>query len=340
MTAPLTTPPAQTTSLPPTPPHDGRRTWSPRGLLARRFGGFWVLAAMVVAFGIAAPDIFLTPLTFQTTLGDSAVTGLLALGVMLPLVTGIFDLSIAQVAGFSMVLASWLQVRHDLGTVEICVITLAASVLFGGLSAVLVTKLSVNSLVATLGVSTVALGITEVIAGGNAMIPRFDPSFVEFGRGNVSNIPLPFIYVLVIAGAMYYVLEFTTLGRRLHATGGNPVAARLAGINTSRLQVLVLLISAFMAGFTGLVLATKVGVATDSTAGAFLFPAVAALFLGATQIKEGPNPWGTVLGVIILATGIKGLQLMGASPGVGNFFSGAVLLIAVAISGRGLERLH
>lgn len=340
MTTPLTAPAGHATPRPPTSPSDVRRTWRPRDLVARRFGGFWVLAAMVIAFSLSAPDIFLTSLTLQTTLGDSAVTGLLALGVMLPLVTGIFDLSIAQVAGFAMVLASWLQVRFELGTIEICVITLSASVLFGALSAVLVTKLSVNSLVATLGVSTVALGITEVIAGGNALIPQFNPAFVEFGRGGVANIPLPFIYVLVIAGAMYYVLEYTTLGRRLNATGGNPVAARLAGINTSRLQVLVLLISAFTAGFTGLVLATKVGVATDSTAGAFLFPAVAALFLGATQIKEGPNPWGTVLGVIILATGIKGLQLMGASPGVGNFFSGAVLLIAVAISGRGLDRLH
>jgi ribose transport system permease protein len=315
-------------------------TWSPRALVARRFGGFWVLGAMVVAFSIAIPNVFLTPLTLQTTLGDSAITGLLALGVMLPLVTGIFDLSIAQVAGFAMVLASWLEVRHDLGTLEICVITLAASAMFGLVSAVLVTKLSVNSLVATLGVSTVALGITEVIAGGNAILPRFDPAFVEFGRGSIGSIPLPFIYVLMIALAMHYVLGYTTLGRRLHATGGNPVAARLAGVNTQRLQVLVLIASARMAGFAGLVLATKVGVATDSTAGAFLFPAVAALFLGATQIKEGPNPWGTVLGVIILATGIKGLQLMGASPGVGNFFSGAVLLIAVAISGRGLERLH
>jgi ribose transport system permease protein len=295
---------------------------------------------MVIAFTIAVPGIFLTPLTLQTTLSDSAVTGLLALGVMLPLVTGIFDLSIAQVAGFAMVLASWLEVHHGMGTLEICVITLAASALFGVVSALLVTKLSVNSLVATLGVSTVALGITEITANGNAIQPNFAPGFVEFGRGEIANIPLPFIYVLVIAAAMHYVLEYTTVGRRLHATGGNPVAARLAGINTQRLQVVVLLASALMAGFTGLVLATRVGVATDSTAGAFLFPAVAALFLGATQIKEGPNPWGTVLGVIILATGMKGLQLMGTSPGVGNFFSGAVLLIAVAISGRGLERLH
>jgi ribose transport system permease protein len=340
MTMPLTTSSDLAEPLPPSTPDDVARRWSPRKLVARRFGGFWVLAAMVVAFSIAIPDIFLTPLTLQTTLGDSAITGLLALGVMLPLVTGIFDLSIAQVAGFAMVLASWLQVRHDLDTSAICVVTLAASMLFGVVSAVLVTKLSVNSLVATLGVSTVALGVTEIIAGGNAIQPDFDPAFVEFGRGDLANIPLPFIYVLVIAFAMYYVLEYTTLGRRLHATGGNPVAARLAGINTQRLQVLVLLISALMAGFAGLVLATKVGVSTDSTAGAFLFPAVAALFLGATQIKEGPNPWGTVLGVIILASGMKGLQLMGASPGVGNFFSGAVLLIAVAISGRGLERLH
>lgn len=316
------------------------RRWSARGLFARRFGGFWVLAAMVLIFGIAVPDTFLTTLTLQTTLSDSAITGLLALGVMFPLVTGIFDLSIAMVAGFAMVLASWLNVRHGMGTLEVCVITLAASTGFGILSALLVTKLAVNSLVATLGVSTVALGVTEIITHGNAIQPTFAPGFVELGRGELLGIPLPFVYVLAIAGLMYYVLEHTTLGRRLQAIGGNPVAARLAGIRVNRLQVGVLVVSALMSGFAGIVLATKIGVATDSTAPAFLFPAVAALFLGATQIKEGANPWGTVLGVVILATGIKGLQLLGASPGVGDFFSGAVLLIAVAISGRGLERLH
>lgn len=317
----------------------GGRRRPVRRLFARTVSGFWVLAAMVLIFGVAAPDTFPTGLTLETTLGDSAVTGLLALGMMLPLVTGIIDLSIANVAGFSMVTVSWLNVRHGMGALEAGVIAVGASTLFGVISAVLVTNLGINSLITTLGVGTVALGLTQLTADGGSITPEFPSGFVQLGRGDLLGVPLPFVYVVGIAAAMYYLLEYTTLGRRLQATGGNPVAARLAGIRVNRLQTGVLLASAFIGGFAGIVLATKIGVATDATTPALLLPTVAALFLGATQIKGAPNPWGTVLGVIILATGIKGLQLLGASPGVGELFSGAVLLIAVAISGKGGLRL-
>lgn len=309
-------------------------------LTSKRFGGVWILLAMVIFFGVKSPDTFLTRLTFQTTLGDGAITGFLALGMMLPLVTGVFDLSIAGVAGFSMVMASYLSANHGMSTGLVCVVVLTLSLSFGALSAFFITKLRLNSLITTLGVNSVALGLTQLIAGGNTITPHFDPRFYDLGRGELLGIPLPFVYVLAAAAIMYYVLEHTALGRWLQAIGGNPMAARLAGIRVGRVQAGVLLASALMGGFAGLVLATKIGVATDSTAIAFLLPAAAAVFLGATQVKEGVNPWGTVLGVLILGTGIKGLQLLGAQAWVTEFFNGAVLLVAVGISGKGIERLH
>lgn len=311
-----------------------------RAVLNKRYAGFWVLGAEILFFGLVSPQTFLTTLTLRTTLSDGAVTSLLALGIMFPLLTGVFDLSMAWVAGFSMVTASYLSARHGLGTLEICVLSLAGATLLGVISAVFVSRLRVNSMVTTLGVGTVALGLTELIANGNTITPSFSPAFTEFGRGDVFGVPLAFLYALVIAAVMYYVLEHTALGRRLQATGGNQVAARLAGIRVVRLQVGVLVVSAFMSGFAGLVLATQIGVATDSTAPAFLLPGIAAVFLGATQIKERANPWGTILGVVLLGTGIKGLQLLGAAPWVSDFFNGAVLLIAVGISGKGIDRLH
>jgi ribose transport system permease protein len=313
-----------------------RRLFDPRRLLKRRFGGLWVLAVMVAFFGIATPHTFLTWLTFKLILSNSAVTGLLALAVMLPLLTGSFDLSVAYVAGFTMILGASLNVANHLGAVEICVITLLAAVGFGLISATLVTKFNVSSFVATLGVGTMALGITEQIGGGNAIEPSFGHAFSELGGGTLfGQIPLPFVYVVALAFALHYLLEHTALGRRLQAVGGNREAARLAGIRVRRLQAAVLLMSALIAGFTGLVLATQVGVATNTTAPPLLFEAIAALFLGATQLKQGPNPWGTVLGVVILGTGTEGLQLLGASPAISDLFSGLVLILAVSVSGRG-----
>ncbi|WP_166678132.1 ABC transporter permease [Kribbella kalugense] len=311
-----------------------------QSILHQRYAGFWVLTAEVIVFGLVSPHTFLTGLTLRTILSDGAVTSLLALGIMFPLLTGIFDLSMAWVAGFAMVMASYLSASHGLGTGAICVLTLGGSTVFGMISALLVSKLRVNSMVTTLGVGTIALGLTGLIANGNTITPSFTSGFTEFGRGDLFGVPLAFIYAVFIAAAMYYVLEHTALGRWLQATGGNPVAARLAGIRVVRLQVGVLIVSAFMSGFAGLVLATGIGVATESTAPAFLLPGIAAVFLGATQIKERANPWGTMLGVVLLGTGIKGLQLLGAAPWVSDFFNGAVLLIAVAISGKGIDRLH
>jgi ribose transport system permease protein len=308
-------------------------------LFAKRFGGLWVLVAIIILFSILIPQTFLTVLTLQTTLSDGAVTAIMALGVMFPLLTGIFDISIAWVAGFAMVFSSYLNVRFGMGTLPVCVITLCASSLFGALSALFVTKLKVNSIVTTLGVGTIALGLTEMITQGNSITPAFSSAFFYFGQGVFYHIPLPFIYAVVIAVAMYYVLEHTALGRRLRAVGGNPGAARLAGVRVLRLQAGVLVCSALMSGFAGLVLATEIGTATESTAPAFLLPAAAAVFLGATQIKVGPNPSGTLLAILLLGTGIKGLQLMGANTWVGDFFNGVVLLIAVAVSGEGIERL-
>jgi len=308
-------------------------------MFGKRFGGIWVLVIITVLFSALIPHTFLTVLTLQTTLSDGAVTAIMALGVMFPLLTGIFDISIAWVAGFAMVLSSYLNLRFGLGAIPICVVTLVASGLFGALSAIFVTKLKVNSIVTTLGVGTVALGLTEMITQGNSISPNFSNTFFDFGQGVFLHIPLPFIYALVLAVAMYYVLEYTALGRQLRAIGGNPTAARLAGVQVLKLQAGVLIFSAVLSGFAGLVLATEIGTATESTAPAFLLPAAAAVFLGATQIKIGPNPWGTIVAILLLGIGIKGLQLMGASTWVGDFFNGVVLLVAVAVSGEGIERL-
>jgi ribose transport system permease protein len=311
-----------------------------RVVLAKRFSGLWVLVGIIILFSALESSTFLTRLTFTSTLGDGAITALMALGLMFPLLTGVLDLSVAWIAGFAMVTVSHLTFYEHQGALEATLITLAGSMGFGLVSALLITRFQVNSLVTTLGVGTVALGITEWIANGNTITPAFGAGFFKIGRGQLLGVPLPFVYVLVVAVLMYYVLDYTALGRRLQAIGGNPVAARLAGIRVDRLQALVIVGSALMSGIAGVVLATQVGVATDATAPAYLLPAAAAVFLGATQIRNGANPWGTVLAVLLLGTGVKGLSLLGAESWTKDFFNGAVLLIAVSMSGSGIQRLH
>ena len=310
-----------------------------RAAFSRRYAGLWVLAAMVLGFGLLDGDVFLTSVTFKTILADQSVTGLLAFAILVPYVAGVFDLSVASVAGFSMVLSSWLCVETSLPVLVLFALVLVASAGFGLLSAVLVTRIQVNSLVASLGINTVALGVTQYIAAGNSIAPEFGDAATWLGQGYLFDIlPVPFACVLLLGAFLYYILEHTACGRRLLATGGNETAARLAGISVTRVQAGVLLTASLISGFTGLVLATKIGVATDTTAPGYLFPAFAALLFGATQLKDRPNVWGTIVALLILGTGVKGLQLLGASAWVNDFFAGTVLLIAVSISYGGASR--
>ena len=299
-----------------------------------RLSGLYVWVALIVLFSIAAPNSFPTTLTVKTTLADNAVTGLLAIGAVLPFAAGLIDLSFASLAGLAMVTSTWMSIHTGLPGPLILVIMIIGGAAFGSFSAAFVTRLGVNSLVVTLGVATVALGLAEFVSDGNTLTAQWSSGFDKFGQAYVWVFPLPALYLLALAAATYYLLEHTVPGRRTLASGANPTASRLAGLRVSRIQTLTLMFSGAVAGFTGVVLATLIGAATTETGPGFLLPAVAALFLGETQIRNRVNVWGTVLAVFLIGTGIKGLELLGAAPWVNDFFNGAVLLLAVGVAAR------
>ena len=123
------------------------------------------------------------------------------------------------------------------------------------------------------------------------------------------GLPLYVYYLGVLAIIVWYVFEHTPVGRHMFATGGNPEAARLAGLRTDRLVWGSLVASAVIAGFAGIVYGWKVGNYAATVGPGYLFPAIAAVFFGASQLKGRPNVWGTFIALYALAWGIKGLQL-------------------------------
>jgi ribose transport system permease protein len=136
---------------------------------------------------------------------------------------------------------------------------------------------------------------------------------------------------------VWFVLEHTPLGRYLFAIGGNREAARLAGVTTDRHTWGTLVVSALIAGFAGLVQSWKVGTFGNTIGPGFLFPSIAAVFFGASQLRGRPNVWGTLIAVFTLAFGVKGLQLTftgGNKPWIEPLFEGLSLLIAVAFASR------
>lgn len=305
-----------------------------RQFLRTEFTALYVWVIIIGWFALRTPDTFLSTTTMRIIMSDSAVTGILALGALIAFSTGSIDLSFGAMAGFSMVLVARLGELYAVNTVLICLASFTTCIGLGGITALMVVRYKVPSMIATLGMASVLLGLAKAVTSGATISGGTSKSFEAFGRGTLFGLPRSFCYLVVVGAVVWYILEMLPTGRRMFATGANTEAARLAGVRTGRIQVGGILGSAALAAFAGILLAAKVGLASDSVGPPFLLPAVAAVFLGSTQIKSRINVLGTLIAVYVLATGIKGLQLSGADSWVEDFFNGAALLIAVTLAFR------
>jgi ribose transport system permease protein len=296
----------------------------------------YLLIFEFILFGLWIPDTFLSETTFKVVGSDQVVVGILSLALLIPLTAGVFDLSVGNMLAFSLVIVSWLAQHTHLNSAVASLIALAACGVVGFLSGLVVVRFRVNSFIATLGMSQVLAAATLYLSANQQITGVLSPSFLKFGRSDVLGVPVVVYYLLALALLVWYVLEFTPLGRHLFATGANTEAARLSGVNTDRLVWGSLVASGFVAGIAGLVYGAKIGSFSNSFGPPLLFPAFAAVFFGATQFKSRPNVWGTILALYTLAFGVKGLQLAFATGvyWITPLFNGVALIVAVALASR------
>lgn len=295
-----------------------------------RFSGFFVFAVLFLIFSLWVPDSFLTAATWKTIAQSQAITAILAVSLLVPLAARKFDLSAAQNVGFSALVCGSLMVNEPhLGVVPAILVTLAVGTMIGVVNGVLVGVVGLDSFIVTLGTLSLLTGGAAIVADGNFIGP-FPTSFTGITDGSVAGVPILAVYALIFAILAWYVIEHTPLGRRLYATGANPDAARLAGIQTARMVFWSMVASGLFASFTGVLLASNLNTVSETIGPQYLLPAFAAAFLGTTQIKLGRfNVWGTLVAIVLLGVGVQGLQLAGADIWVTNIFNGAALILAV-----------
>jgi ribose transport system permease protein len=305
-----------------------------RGLAFNRIGAVYVWLAIVVVFSIWVPDTFPTISTVKQVLNANALTALAALAITIPLAARVFDLSFAYTMTLTGVItAHFLAVGIPL--LPAVLLGLAAGVVIGVVNAVVVVVMRIDSFIATLATGSLIQALITMATGGTAIIStKLQGGFTKIGQTNLGGFTLPVLYVLVVAVAMWFLLEHTATGRRLYATGFNPDAARLAGVRTDRLRFASLVVSGSLAGAAGLVLASTVGSGDPSAGTSYLLPAFAAAFLGATQLKHGRfNAFGTLIAVLLLGTGTTGLGLASAPQWASDMFVGVVLIASLALTG-------
>lgn len=310
------------------------KTWVQRSGIDR-FSALYLWAGFMIVFSLTQSQ-FLTWTSINLVLTDKAIVALLALAFLVPLVADTFDLSIGLMMGFSIAITTALAQNTGNPQALNAVIAVTACAAVGFVSGFIVVKLGVNSFIATLGMSQVLAAANILISGNRTINGVLSDAYRDFGRAKVFGLPLYFYFVLLIAVIIWYVLEHTPLGRYLFATGGNTDAARLSGLPTDMLRWGTLIASAVIASLAGLIHTWKVGTYSSSIGPGFLFPAVAAVFFGASQLKGRPNVWGTLIAVYALAFGVKGLQLTftTGTAWIEPLFEGVSLLVAVALASR------
>lgn len=301
--------------------------------LAGRYSLVLVFAAIVVGFTIANPDVFPTARNAQTIAATNAVICLLALAAMLPLVVGKFDISVGFQLGLAQGLCAGFIVNSGMPAGLAIAIVVAVGALVGAINGLLIAYLRLDSFIVTLGVGILVLGVNEAYTKDLQITGPVPQLFADLGRKTVAGIPLPFVYVLVVAAVLWVMLEYTAWGRKAFATGGSERAAALAGVDTRRVTLQCFVATGVICALAGVLSVMMLGGSSPVVGLSSLLPAFAGAFLGATAIRPGRyNAIGTVLAVYLLAAGITGLQQLGVAFYVQEFFNGGALLIAVAAS--------
>ena len=323
-------------------PPEGRRRGPGMPNLVRLFevNGLLILTVLlVVFFSILRPRTFPTPLTAAAILQETSTVALLALGETIVIAAGQFDLSIGYVIDICAVLAVGLQRGGALPWPAVVVLILLLGLVIGFLNGVLVEYAKIDSFIATLGVGTIMYGVANWYTGGQQLVATLPAAFVALNQARVAFIPLPALYVVVIAAVLWAALEYLPVGRYLYAVGSNRRAAELVGVRARRYVIGAFVVSGLITSFAGVILGSKLQVAESSVGPEYLLPSFVGALLGATTIKPGRvNVLGTVVAVLILAIGIAGLEQLGGAFYVEPLFDGSTLIIAVGLAAYAARR--
>lgn len=298
-----------------------------------RYGLVIAWALLILILGIFRPDQMFSWNSYTAMLGSNAMIVVLTLGLIIPLTTGDFDLSVASTMAFASMFIAVMNVRQGWGIEGTIIMALLIGGLIGAINAFFILWFGIHSLIVTLGTGYFINGVILWMSGSN-IISGVDMGLVRAViMTRFLGVPLSFWYAAILTVIIWYVFQHTALGRRLLFVGRGREVARLSGVNVTRVRAGALIASGMIAALAGVLYTGMRGSADPSSALAFLLPAFAAAFLGSTTLYPGRfNAPGSFVAVYFLSTGIMGLNFLGASSWVQNLFYGGGLVLAVSIS--------
>ncbi len=301
----------------------------------RNFGILFFFILLFIILSFTAKN-FASFQNILNVLRQVSVTGIVAVGEAMAIITSGIDLSVGSVLSASGVLTAYLMVVAEMNPVLACLCGVGLGVLIGVINAFFITKVGIPPLITTLATMTGARGISYIITKG-VPIFGFDKSFSYLGQGHILEvIPVPVIIMIAVFVLGWIILNKLPIGRYIYGLGGNEEAVRLSGINTKKVKFFVYTMSGLLTGFAGVIFLSRVNSAMPSSGTGFEMDVITAVVLGGVSISGGSGKLrGVIVGVLMVGFLLNGLIILKVPEYYQYVVRAAVLLLAV-----GMDKLY
>jgi galactofuranose transport system permease protein len=291
------------------------------------YAALGALIVLVVANALFTPHFASASNLWNVLLQVSTVV-LAAVGMTMVISTGGIDLSVGSVMGVAGAVAA---VMLDRGVVVAVLAGLVVATLVGVLNGTLIATLKVQPIVVTLATLIAGRGLAQVISHDGELVTISDASFAWLGRGHVGPVPVQVLIALLAVGVAIFLFRSTPFGRYVLAAGGNPAAARLAGVPVRRTLISVYAASGFLAGVAGLIVASRLGASDAAKIGQNMeLDAIAAVVVGGTALSGGrATIVGTVIGALIMQVIATSFNMLLVPYAWSLALKAAIILVAV-----------
>ena len=316
----------------------GGQPWRRRlvGFLGEQ--GFIVIFLLWALYLTFNTDNFATTNNLFTILRQATIVGIAAIGAHFVILMGDLDLSVAAIISLSGVVMGELMVHHGMSAILAGLAALGLGASIGLVNGLIITKLRINAIIATLGTSSILTGFAFTITKGKTIFgPRGnDPidaiEFLSRQRVLGDHVPVPVIILFISYVVAFVVLRRTAYGARVFAVGNNDRAAWLSGINVDLVKIATFMLSGALGGFAGIMQVARQGTATAGMGADFLFPILTAVVLGGASLKGGRGKvFNTLIAAIFLTSITNGMILLNIGIYTQNIVSGVILVVALSL---------
>lgn len=282
-----------------------------------------------VYLSIATKGNFVAKDNFKDVANQISFNAIIATGMTFVILTAGIDLSVGSILGFAGVVASLALKKYGIAIGFLAGMGMGA--FLGAFNGMVITKLKITPFITTLAMMTMARGFAW-LAAPEGYISDFPESFSNIAGGTLLSIPNLAIFMILVVALAHLILTRTTFGRYVYSTGGNEEATFLSGVNVNRVKVFVYMFSGFLAGLSGVLLASRLDSGDPKSGTMYELNAIAAVVLGGTSLMGGVgSALGTFFGAIIIGVLNNGLILLGVSEYNQWIIKGVVILLAVLL---------